>query len=699
MSLASILVPGGGVAQRLGNYEPAAAARHGRGRRRRHRRRAPPHGRGRHRRRQELRLPRPRHPGGRCADKELPRRRLDPHHQPARTAHPQGHPVPADGDAAASSGRPGQGPRQLPQPAPAARRPAAQSDSLLDRRPRPSSSCVQIGHWSRQTARRQPQRPAVPAAARASGTWSRATAATAWAGSARTTTTASTSRPARQMHGANLLVVNHALFFSDLALRRAGGGAAAGLPGRHLRRGAHARRRGRRPPRPAGQPRPGRVPAQQAAHNAARRRAACSALTATATAICDQVERRAQAAERFFQPCSPGIATSGRGRPRRRPRDTRARPPARTSCPTRCPRNCASSPAPSTRSRENARTDEEKIELDAAGRPLPATWPTSLEAVARPGARRAGLLGRGRPAARRRGSAWPAPRSTSARRCRSSCTTRCRRVVLTSATLSAGGTRRASATSSSGSAWTRPTTLQLGSPFDYREQAELHLFRTMPDPSAAPAKFEEAVPGQDPRVRRSGRSGRAFVLFTSYRRSCRRRRRGCAAVVRDAGLPAAEPGRRPAARRRCSSSSAQAGNAVLLRRRQLLAGRGRAGRGAVERHHHQAAVRRAGPAADRGPDRGDPGGRRQAIRGAAGLPSTTLVLLSSQLSASRRRPSSTAWTSERRDGRRHHRDQRRPHRRARHRRVQGRSGNCRSAHRGQRDHAPPRRHRHDQARL
>ena len=27
----------------------------------------------------------------------------------------------------------------------------------------------------------------------------------------------------RQMHGANLLVVNHALFFSDLALRRAGG--------------------------------------------------------------------------------------------------------------------------------------------------------------------------------------------------------------------------------------------------------------------------------------------------------------------------------------------------------------------------------------------------------------------------------------------------------------------------------------------
>ena len=34
--------------------------------------------------------------------------------------------------------------------------------------------------------------------------------------------------------------------------------------------------------------------------------------------------------------------------------------------------------------------------------------------------------------------------------------------------------------------------MQLGSPFDYARQVELHLFRTMPDPTAAGREFEEA---------------------------------------------------------------------------------------------------------------------------------------------------------------------------------------------------------------
>jgi ATP-dependent DNA helicase DinG len=56
---------------------------------------------------------------------------------------------------------------------------------------------------------------------------------------------------------------------------------------------------------------------------------------------------------------------------------------------------------------------------------------------------------------------------------------------------------------------------QLGSPFDFREQAELHLFRRMPDPSAQPAVFEAAVIEKIPEyVART--QGRAFVLFTSY---------------------------------------------------------------------------------------------------------------------------------------------------------------------------------------
>jgi ATP-dependent DNA helicase DinG len=87
-------------------------------------------------------------------------------------------------------------------------------------------------------------------------------------------------------------------------------------------------------------------------------------------------------------------------------------------------------------------------------------------------------------------------------------------VVLTSATLSAGGAK------GFGHFQNRlglegADTAQLGSPFDFRSQAELHLFRQMPDPSAQSAAFEAAVLDKLPGViDRTG--GRAFVLFTSY---------------------------------------------------------------------------------------------------------------------------------------------------------------------------------------
>ncbi len=87
-------------------------------------------------------------------------------------------------------------------------------------------------------------------------------------------------------------------------------------------------------------------------------------------------------------------------------------------------------------------------------------------------------------------------------------------VILTSATLSAGGEdgfahfqRRLGLDDAA--------TKQLGSPFDFKKQAELHLFRSMPDPSARSAEFEEAVLAKLPEY--IGKSqGRAFVLFTSY---------------------------------------------------------------------------------------------------------------------------------------------------------------------------------------
>ena len=92
--------------------------------------------------------------------------------------------------------------------------------------------------------------------------------------------------------------------------------------------------------------------------------------------------------------------------------------------------------------------------------------------------------------------------------------TRVPTVVLTSATLSVGG--------AAGFAHFQGRlglegcqTAQLGSPFNFREQAELHLFRSMPDPSANPAAYEEAVLAKIPEyVERT--KGRAFVLFTSY---------------------------------------------------------------------------------------------------------------------------------------------------------------------------------------
>ena len=178
-------------------------------------------GRGRHRRRQELRLPRARHPGG-ARRQGLPRRHLHAHHQPAGAAHPQGHPVPAAGDAAAVPRRARQGPVATTSACAGCASPSSGPASLLGAgRRRAAAADRPLVAADR---RRQPQRPAAFSRCRPSGTWSRATAATAWAGTAPTTTGCFYFKARKAMFGAQLLVVNHALFFSDLALRRAGAG-------------------------------------------------------------------------------------------------------------------------------------------------------------------------------------------------------------------------------------------------------------------------------------------------------------------------------------------------------------------------------------------------------------------------------------------------------------------------------------------
>jgi ATP-dependent DNA helicase DinG len=90
-----------------------------------------------------------------------------------------------------------------------------------------------------------------------------------------------------------------------------------------------------------------------------------------------------------------------------------------------------------------------------------------------------------------------------------------RTVVLTSATLSAGGRADGFRLTQQRLGLESADVKQLGSPFDFKKQAELHLFESMPDPSRSPAEFEEAVLARIPEFV-AKTEGRAFVLFTSY---------------------------------------------------------------------------------------------------------------------------------------------------------------------------------------
>ncbi|MFO0965893.1 MAG: helicase C-terminal domain-containing protein [Gemmataceae bacterium] len=85
--------------------------------------------------------------------------------------------------------------------------------------------------------------------------------------------------------------------------------------------------------------------------------------------------------------------------------------------------------------------------------------------------------------------------------------------ILTSATMSVGG--RAGFTHFQDRLGLGEAQTQLlGSPFDYQKQVELHLFRDMPDPAANGAAFDEACLEKIQEYVRKTR-GRAFVLFTS----------------------------------------------------------------------------------------------------------------------------------------------------------------------------------------
>ena len=87
--------------------------------------------------------------------------------------------------------------------------------------------------------------------------------------------------------------------------------------------------------------------------------------------------------------------------------------------------------------------------------------------------------------------------------------------ILTSATLSVGSPPGFTFAKSR-IGLTRCESLQLGSPFDYAKQVSIHIPRNLPDPSDDPKGFERdairAIPYYLEKT-----NGKAFVLFTSYR--------------------------------------------------------------------------------------------------------------------------------------------------------------------------------------
>ena len=93
-------------------------------------------------------------------------------------------------------------------------------------------------------------------------------------------------------------------------------------------------------------------------------------------------------------------------------------------------------------------------------------------------------------------------------------------VVMTSATLATGNDDRFSFFRSR-IGLTDGLSLRVGSPFDYQKQAKLIIVRDLPDPSKQRNEFEASLPEQIRRFAGHTR-GHAFVLFTSYGllRSC-----------------------------------------------------------------------------------------------------------------------------------------------------------------------------------
>jgi ATP-dependent DNA helicase DinG len=314
-------------------------------------------------------------------------------------------------------------------------------------------------------------------------------------------------RARKQVFGANVLVVNHALFFADLALRRAGGGVlpdynAVVFDEAHTLEDVAADHLG--------------IGLSQGGVEylfnqllAQRTHKGILATLGDGDAVA-QLEATRQAAERFFLSVYQWQMSRPKG----------SGPNAQGSGRVRDPR-----PVPDTLGKEMSRlgdtlhelakgrdSEEERLELTSRGDRLYGMAKSVTEWLDHdlPGQVYWVEVKPGRVPRIALASApievGPALKEQLYDKVPS--------VILASATLSVGGEegfrhfqKRLGLEGSE--------TRLLGSPFDFRKQAELHLFRNMPDPSGMSAKYEDEVLKRIPEfVERT--KGRAFVLFTSY---------------------------------------------------------------------------------------------------------------------------------------------------------------------------------------
>lgn len=314
----------------------------------------------------------------------------------------------------------------------------------------------------------------------------------------------------RRMYGAEILVVNHALFFSDLAVRRSGGGLLPSyktviLDEAHNLEDVAASHMGLQ----VGQ---GQVEHLLNRLLSERSNRGLLSFHGTRTTL-DQLTATRQAADRFFTALNVWLASQPRNG-ERRSTEIRVRQPH--PVPDLLSEELVKLGSGVLETAKSITNEQEAMELQSAGNRChqladSIRWWLKQELTGQV----YWLETRGE---RRPRLALASAPINVGQALKQQLYDSVPSVILTSATLSA--------TSQGNSAdgfrhcqerlgLQEATAVRLGSPFDFRRQVELHLFRKMPDPSAQRREYEDTVIELIPQyVERS--DGHAFVLFTSY---------------------------------------------------------------------------------------------------------------------------------------------------------------------------------------